>query len=145
MDQLPLSQPGGFGVIYAGPSWLFRTYSPRGKGRGAQAHSGCLDLGRLAAMPVAGLAAKDAAPFLWATHPMLPQALRLIEAWGFVYTMRQVHPNVRTAPAIRAEIRSSRAAERRPIFLSAPTLSGTLVRTCLNLLHAMLSLASQRV
>ena len=36
-------------------------------------------------MPVADLAAPDSALFLWATFPQLPEALRLIEAWGFTY------------------------------------------------------------
>ena len=36
-------------------------------------------------MPVADLAAKDSALFLWATFPQLPEALRLIQAWGFTY------------------------------------------------------------
>ena len=36
-------------------------------------------------MPVADLAAPDSALFLWATFPQLPEALRLIEAWGFNY------------------------------------------------------------
>ena len=36
-------------------------------------------------MPVANLAAPDSALFLWATFPQLPEALRLIEAWGFTY------------------------------------------------------------
>ena len=29
--------------------------------------------------------AKDSALFLWATFPQLPEALRLIQAWGFTY------------------------------------------------------------
>lgn len=36
-------------------------------------------------MPVADLAAKDSALFLWATFPQLPEALRLIQAWGFTF------------------------------------------------------------
>lgn len=36
-------------------------------------------------MPVADLAAPDSSLFLWATFPQLPEALRLIEAWGFTY------------------------------------------------------------
>ena len=37
------------------------------------------------ALPVAELAAKDSALFMWATFPQLPEALRLIRAWGFTY------------------------------------------------------------
>ena len=34
---------------------------------------------------VADLAAPDSVLFLWATFPQLPEALRLINAWGFTY------------------------------------------------------------
>ena len=43
-------------------------------------------------MPVADLAAKDSALFLWATFPQLPEALRLIQAWGFTY--KEVEPTI---------------------------------------------------
>ena len=36
-------------------------------------------------LPVADLAAPNSALFLWATFPQLPEALRLIQAWGFTY------------------------------------------------------------
>ena len=39
----------------------------------------------LCALPVETLAAKDCLMFLWATFPMLPEALRLIQAWGFTF------------------------------------------------------------
>jgi len=43
----------------------------------------CID--ELCALPVAEIAAPDSALFLWATFPQLPEALRLIKAWGFKY------------------------------------------------------------
>ena len=39
----------------------------------------------LCALPVSDIAAKDSALFMWATFPQLPDALRLIKAWGFSY------------------------------------------------------------
>lgn len=39
----------------------------------------------ICAFPVADLADKDCALFLWATLPMLPEAFKVIEAWGFNY------------------------------------------------------------
>ena len=42
-------------------------------------------LEELAALPVSDLADTDCALFLWATFPQLPEALRLIRAWGFSY------------------------------------------------------------
>ena len=44
-----------------------------------------MSINDLCALPVAELAAPDCALFLWATFPQLPEALRLIKAWGFQY------------------------------------------------------------
>ena len=44
-----------------------------------------MGIDELCALPVADLAAPDSALFLWATFPQLPEALRLIQAWGFAY------------------------------------------------------------
>jgi N6-adenosine-specific RNA methylase IME4 len=74
-----------YGAIYADPPWNFRTWSARGTGRGAVSHYDCMDFGALASLPIADLAADDCALFLWATDPLLPRALELIEAWGFTY------------------------------------------------------------
>jgi len=74
-----------YGVIYADPPWSFRNWSAKGTGRNAISHYDCLDFPALAALPVGDLAAQDCALFLWATDPLLPRALELIEAWGFKY------------------------------------------------------------
>lgn len=42
-----------------------------------------MSLEEICALPVAEIAAKDSALFLWATFPQLPEALRVISAWGF--------------------------------------------------------------
>jgi len=39
----------------------------------------------IAARPVEDIAADDSVLFLWATVPMLPQALEVMTAWGFAY------------------------------------------------------------
>ncbi len=39
----------------------------------------------ICALPISKLAANDSVLFLWATFPQLPEALRVIEAWGFNY------------------------------------------------------------
>ena len=39
----------------------------------------------LKSLPVADVAAKDCCLFLWVTWPVMRDALRLIEAWGFTY------------------------------------------------------------
>ena len=44
-----------------------------------------MSIDELCALPVEALAAKDCLLFLWATFPMLPEALQLIRAWGFTF------------------------------------------------------------
>ena len=51
----------------------------------AENHYPTMGIDELCALPVAELAAPDSVLFLWATFPQLPEALRLIEAWGFCY------------------------------------------------------------
>ena len=51
----------------------------------AENHYPTMSIDELCALPVAELAAKDSALFMWATFPQLPEALRLIRAWGFTY------------------------------------------------------------
>jgi N6-adenosine-specific RNA methylase IME4 len=79
---LPASR---FGAILADPPWSFATWSDRGKGRSAEKHYQTVSLAEISALPVAGLAADDCVLFLWATMPMLPQALAVIRAWRFQF------------------------------------------------------------
>jgi len=44
-----------------------------------------MKLADICALPVADIAAKDSALFLWATYPNLMEAFEVITAWGFVY------------------------------------------------------------
>ena len=74
-----------YGVIYADPAWHFRNYSARGEGRNATSHYDCPGPEQLAALPVADWAAEDCALFLWAVDPLLDQAFKLLQAWGFAY------------------------------------------------------------
>ena len=51
----------------------------------AENHYPTMSIDDICALPVADIAAKDSVLFLWATFPMLPEALRVISAWGFKY------------------------------------------------------------
>jgi len=53
--------------------------------RAADNHYPTSPTGIIAGRPVASVAADDCVLFLWATVPMLPQALRVMAAWGFEY------------------------------------------------------------
>jgi N6-adenosine-specific RNA methylase IME4 len=80
--QAPLKDK--YGVIYADPPWRLEPYSRKtGLNRAADNHYPTMTLDRIKALDVP--AAKDAVLFLWATVPMLLEALEVMTAWGFGY------------------------------------------------------------
>ncbi len=75
-----------YGVIYADPEWQFQPYSrDTGMDRAADNHYPTSGTEAICARPVASIAADDCVLFLWATVPMLPDALKVMAAWGFEY------------------------------------------------------------
>jgi N6-adenosine-specific RNA methylase IME4 len=84
---------GHFGAIYADPPWRFATWNKataikrRASGTNvcAAVHYNTMSTEDILALPVADLATDDCCLFLWISWPMLPDAMRLIEAWGFEY------------------------------------------------------------
>lgn len=76
---------GHYGAIVADPPWTFRAYSDKGLKKSPQAHYGCLSLNDIKALPVSDLGAPDCALVIWATAPMLPQAVDTMAAWGFAF------------------------------------------------------------
>lgn len=75
----------GYGAILADPPWYFRNFSAKGEAKNPVAHYACMDTAQIAALPVNQLAAPDCALLMWATAPMLPDALALMTAWGFTF------------------------------------------------------------
>lgn len=65
-------------------------------GRG---HYRTMSTDEIAALPVGDLVAKDAHLYLWATAAMLPDALDVMEAWGFGYRTAAVWVKVTAAGA----------------------------------------------
>jgi N6-adenosine-specific RNA methylase IME4 len=74
---------GHFKAILADPPWPFATWSHKGQGRSGEAHYGTMTQEDMEAMPVAEIAAEDAVLFMWIVQTQIPQAVRLVEAWGF--------------------------------------------------------------
>lgn len=74
-----------YGVILADPEWKFETWSDDGQNKNAALHYAVSDLSDIKARDVPSIAAKDCVLFLWATVPMLPQALEVMAAWDFEY------------------------------------------------------------
>lgn len=75
-----------YGVILADPEWRFEVYSREtGMDRAADNHYPTSATEIIASRPVQNIAADDCVLFLWATVPMLPDALTVMKAWGFEY------------------------------------------------------------
>lgn len=54
-------------------------------GGGVRAQYDTLSTTDICAVPVPDVAARDAVLFLWATNPLLPEAVRVVDAWGFTW------------------------------------------------------------
>ena len=90
---------GKFRVIYSDPPWKYNddlAYKPSGHLAGAASmHYPTLTLAELKALDVPKLTADDAVLFLWATCPLLEDALDLARAWGFRYKAQFVWDKVK--------------------------------------------------
>lgn len=71
-----------YSVIYADPPWSYRN---KGTRAAADRHYSTMSIEDIKVLPVADIAAEDCVLFLWATFPMMREALDTIEAWGFEY------------------------------------------------------------
>lgn len=71
-----------YNIIYADPPWQYRNKSVKGA---AENHYNTMNVEKICALPVSDISATDSILFLWATFPKLPEAIRVIEAWGFEY------------------------------------------------------------
>ncbi|MBL3569923.1 DNA methyltransferase [Rhodovulum sulfidophilum] len=84
-DFAALRPAGGFHLIMADPPWAYQLYSEKGQAKAPQAQYACTPLDWIKSMPVSVLAADDCLLWLWATNPMLPQAIEVVSAWGFAF------------------------------------------------------------
>jgi N6-adenosine-specific RNA methylase IME4 len=82
IEDVPLFR---YGLIMADPPWAFQNWSATGETKNATAHYRCSSLHWIRGLRVADLAARDCVLWLWATNPLLPQALDVLAAWGFTY------------------------------------------------------------
>ena len=77
---------GGFSMIMADPPWQFTHRSAAGVNvKAAGGQYGLMTLDDIKEMPVEALAADDAVLWLWATNPMLREAMEVLGAWGFCF------------------------------------------------------------
>ena len=70
----------GYEVIYADPPWQYQDRNCNGS---AEGHYSTMKLVDIMALPVSKIAAENAVLLMWATWPLMPEAMQVIEAWGF--------------------------------------------------------------
>jgi len=78
-----------FRAILADPPWRFVTFTDAvpPQSRKPERHYATMSFGDLVRLPVHRLAHPEGASLvMWTTFPMLPQALSLMQAWGFAYS-----------------------------------------------------------
>ena len=74
-----------YNIIYADCPWQYKVWSKKGQGRSAENHYPTMRIEDICALPVSSIAAPDCALFMWVTFPTLPDAFKVLEAWGFTY------------------------------------------------------------
>ena len=79
---MSMIQAEKFSILYSDPPWR---YANKGGQGAAENHYPTMSIEEICALPVVEIAAKDSVLFLWATFPMLPEALRVISAWGYTF------------------------------------------------------------
>lgn len=76
---------GKFQIIYADPPWQYNNFQGLRNGGVASARYNTMTMDELEALPIFDIADDNCALFMWATYPMLPQAIQLLNHWGFQY------------------------------------------------------------
>lgn len=74
-----------YGLIMADPNWQFKARSDKGYNKSPQKHYDCASTQDICDLNIEQIAADDCLLWLWATNPMLPDALEVMKAWGFTF------------------------------------------------------------
>lgn len=69
-------------IIYADPPWK---YNDKGCNGNAESHYQTMTLNDICNLKVQDIADTNCVLFMWATYPMLSEALKVIKSWGFNY------------------------------------------------------------
>ena len=74
-------------IIYADPPWSYQDTQKSGGTAffGASARYNTMNNVDIQKLPVKGLVDKNGVLFMWATSPLLQEAIDTIKAWGFKY------------------------------------------------------------
>lgn len=75
----------GYDVIVADPPWKYDRWSETNQSKGAADQYDTMELRDIAALPVGHLARGDCLLLLWTCGCMIPEALHVMNAWGFKF------------------------------------------------------------
>lgn len=75
----------GFDLIMCDPPWSFDNWSESGEKKNAKSQYACMSIQDICELPIGDLASPDCVLWLWATNPMLPEAIQVLNAWGFKF------------------------------------------------------------
>lgn len=71
-----------YNIIYADPAWQYWESGNKNQ----SLHYKTMTVDEICSLPVKDIADNDCVLFLWVTYPILQEAFRVIEAWGFKYS-----------------------------------------------------------
>lgn len=74
-----------YNIIYADPPWQYKGWTKKPQFRTAASHYKTQDVEYLKSLNVPAICSVDAVLLMWATFPLLQEALELGKAWGFTY------------------------------------------------------------
>jgi N6-adenosine-specific RNA methylase IME4 len=74
---------GPYDVLYADPPWLY--YGSPTKDQAAGKHYPCMLTSEIKALPVKSVRASKSVLLCWATSTKIPDALEVMDSWGFFY------------------------------------------------------------
>lgn len=95
-DLLDVAGKTKFGTILADPPWQFQNRT----GKVAPEHKrlnryGTMELADICALPVEDIADDPAHLYLWVPNALLPEGLKVMDAWGFRYVSNIIWEKVR--------------------------------------------------
>ena len=71
-----------YNIIYADPPWRYWESGNKNQSE----HYKTMTIDDICSLPVKDIVAENSVLFLWVTYPILAEAFRVVEAWGFKYS-----------------------------------------------------------
>lgn len=71
-----------YNIVYADPPWRYWESGNKNQSE----HYKTMTIDEICDLPIKDISAEDSVLFLWVTYPILAEAFRVIESWGFKYS-----------------------------------------------------------